>query len=200
MSDANIFHEGIVAPLDKHNVDTDQIIPKQFLSSVLRDGFGEALFYGWRYLDDGKENPEFVLNAPEYREASILISRDNFGCGSSREHAPWALQQFGFDVVIAPSFADIFYGNCINNQLLPIVLAHEALDSLFQRCEEGPLNLIVDLNAQQLTFDDESLSFDIAEGVKNRMLKGLDFIGVSEAYAEQIATYESSQVEREPWL
>lgn len=200
MSDANIFHEGIVAPLDKHNVDTDQIIPKQFLSSVLRDGFGEALFYGWRYLDDGKENPEFVLNAPEYRDASILISRDNFGCGSSREHAPWALQQFGFDVVIAPSFADIFYGNCINNQLLPIVLEHEALDSLFQRCEKGPLSLMVDLNAQQLTFDDESLAFDIAEGVKNRMLKGLDFIGVSEAYAEQIATYESTQVEREPWL
>lgn len=200
MSDTKIFHQGVVAPLDKHNVDTDQIIPKQFLSSVSRDGFGEALFYGWRYQEDGNENPEFILNLPEYRDASILISRDNFGCGSSREHAPWALQQFGFQVVIAPSFADIFYGNCINNQLLPIVLDETNVEQLFKRCEQGELNLVIDLEAQELRFDDKAIAFDIAPGIKNRMLKGLDFIGVSEAFAEQIAAYEAAQVEREPWM
>ena len=200
MSDSNVFHQGIVAPLDKHNVDTDQIIPKQFLSSVSRDGFGDALFHGWRYLDDGAENPDFILNSVEYRQASVLISRDNFGCGSRREHAPWALQQFGFQVVIAPSFADIFYGNCINNQLLPIVLDETLVEKLFQRCAQGELQLTVDLGGQVLRFDDESIAFDIAPGIKNRMLKGLDFIGVSEAFAEQIATYEAAQAEREPWL
>lgn len=200
MTKTTVFHQGVVAPLDKHNVDTDQIIPKQFLSSVSRDGFGTALFHGWRYLEDESENPEFVLNQPEYRSASILISRDNFGCGSSREHAPWALQQFGFQVVIAPSFADIFYGNCINNQLLPIVLNEENVETLFKRCEQGALELTVDLKAQALLFDEVSIAFDIAPGIKNRMLQGLDFIGVSEAFAEQIASYEVVQAERAPWL
>ncbi|MCG7568209.1 3-isopropylmalate dehydratase small subunit [Pseudoalteromonas sp. CnMc7-15] len=195
------FHQGLVAPLDKNNVDTDQIIPKQFLTSTSRDGFDKALFYDWRYLGDGQPDPEFVLNYPQYQGASILLSRDNFGCGSSREHAPWALKQYGFSVIIAESFADIFFNNCANNQMLTIALASAQLDALFALCEsEQVLHIEVDLANQQLRSSRFApITFSVRADVKERLLSGLDFIGVTEQYNAQIEAFEQQLKAQRPW-
>jgi len=200
MSDTT-FHQGLVCPLDKNNVDTDQIIPKQFLTSVERDGFDKALFYDWRYLDDGSANPEFVLNFPQYQGASVLLTRENFGCGSSREHAPWALKQYGFQVVIAPSFADIFYNNCINNQIIPAKISPVQVDNLFNLCQTvEQLQLQVDLKNQQLLVSGEdAIPFDISPDVRDRLLKNLDFIGVTEEFNEQISAFENALEASRPW-
>src|SRR2546423_2064794 len=168
-------HTGIVAPLDRANVDTDQIIPKQFLKRIERTGFGEFLFYDWRYLPDGQLNPSFVLNQPRYRGASILVADKNFGCGSSREHAPWALGEFGFRVIIAPSFADIFANNCFKNGMLPITLPAEQVKELMHRHE-----LTIDLERQ--TIEDASglsIAFKVNEFQKHCLLEGLDDIGLT---------------------
>ena len=187
---------GTACPLDQANVDTDQIIPKQFLTSVSRAGFGKHLFHDWRYLDleEKEPNPEFVLNKPEHQGAAILLARENFGCGSSREHAPWALADFGFKTVIATSFADIFYGNCINNQLVPVALPSSEMDKLFTAVEDNPaIQITVDLPAQTVTFDGVSVSFDIAEHHKNNLIKGLDAIGQTLELTETIKAFEAKQ-------
>lgn len=188
-------HEGLVVPLDRSNVDTDQIIPKQFLKRIERSGYGQFLFYDWRYLDDGEENPGFILNQPAFRNGTILLSRHNFGSGSSREHAPWALSDYGFRVIIASSFADIFYNNCFKNGILPIQLPEERIDELFQRAEKGGFRVKVDLE-QQLIFVDEGVQFSFAVNPvhKERMLKGLDEIGITESYEDQISAYEESRL------
>ncbi|MGJ8682100.1 3-isopropylmalate dehydratase small subunit [Paraglaciecola sp.] len=173
-------HTGKAAPLNQANVDTDQIIPKQFLTAVTRSGYGKHLFHDWRYLDQHEQvlNPEFSLNKPEHQGASILLVRENFGCGSSREHAPWSLDDYGFKVLIATSFADIFYGNCINNQLLPVQLASEQMDQLFAVVEQDANSQItVNLSEQKVTVGELSFSFDIAEQHKTNLIKGLDAIG-----------------------
>ena len=191
-----IQHTGIAAPLDQANVDTDQIIPKQFLTGVTRAGYGKHLFHDWRYLDleEKEPNPEFSLNKPEHKRASILLARENFGCGSSREHAPWALADFGFKTVIATSFADIFYGNCINNQLVPVALPSSEMDKLFTAVEDNPaIQITVDLPAQTVTFDGVSVSFDIAEHHKNNLIKGLDAIGQTLELTETIKAFEAKQ-------
>lgn len=191
-ADTRYFHQGKVLPLDVNNVDTDQIIPKQFLTSVSREGFAEALFYDWRYLADGQPNPGFILNQPRYADTSILLTRDNFGCGSSREHAPWALQQYGFNVIIASSFADIFFNNCINNQMLPISLPTAQIDQLFTLAgQQSAARLSIDLEAQQVIAADTLMAFDIDPSVRQRLLDGLDFIGISEAYLAQIEAFEN---------
>ena len=197
----SIFHQGLVCPLDKNNVDTDQIIPKQFLTSVERDGFDKALFYDWRYLDNDQPNPEFVLNFPQYQGASILLTRENFGCGSSREHAPWALKQYGFQVIIAPSFADIFYNNCINNQIIPAKISTVQVDKLFNLCQtEDPIELEVDLKNQKLLIKDQpAIEFEIAADIRDRLLKNLDFIGVTEQFEQQIAAFEQGLKDHRPW-
>ncbi|AIF98008.1 MAG: 3-isopropylmalate dehydratase small subunit [Alteromonas sp.] len=189
-------HSGIAAPLDQANVDTDQIIPKQFLTGVTRAGYGKHLFHDWRYLDleEKEPNPEFSLNKPEHKGASILLARENFGCGSSREHAPWALADFGFKTVIATSFADIFYGNCINNQLVPVALPSAEMDKLFAAVEDNPaIEITVDLPAQTVTFGGVSVSFDIAEHHKNNLIKGLDAIGQTLELTETIKAFEAKQ-------
>ncbi len=186
---------GLVAPLDRVNVDTDQIVPKQFLKLIERTGFGKFLFYDWRYRGDGELNPDFVLNKERYKEASILVTRSNFGCGSSREHAPWALQDFGFRVIIAPSFADIFYNNCFKNGMLPIMLSEGQVDELFQRVfrEEG-YRLTVDLESQTLTDPDGmTLSFDVDPFRKKCLLEGLDDIGLTLQYEDKIRAYEGGR-------
>lgn len=187
-------HTGKAVPLDQANVDTDQIIPKQFLTAVSRAGFGKHLFHDWRYLDahEQEPNPDFVLNKPEHQGASILLTRENFGCGSSREHAPWALDDYGFKVIIAASFADIFYGNCFNNQLLPVVLRDSELDDLFAAVAANPDEQIsVDLPAQTVTCKDKTFTFDIAAHHKHNMLNGLDAIGLTLQSEEKIARYEA---------
>ncbi len=188
-------HQGLVAPMDRQNVDTDQIIPKQFLKRIERTGFGQFLFFDWRLKDDGSENPEFELNRPEFREASVLVVRKNFGCGSSREHAPWALEDFGFRVLIAPSFADIFYNNCFKNGILPIKLTEEQVEDLFQRTSQHPgYRLNVDL--EQQTIADEfglKLSFEVDAFRKHSLLNGLDDIGMTLANEDKIAAYESAR-------
>lgn len=196
-----IFHQGLVAPLDKNNVDTDQIIPKQFLTSTSRDGFDKALFYDWRYLEDGQSDPEFILNKPKYQGASVLLSRDNFGCGSSREHAPWALKQYGFEVIIAQSFADIFFNNCANNQMLTIALEAKQLDALFELSErEQGLQLSIDLQNQVLKADGiQDIAFEIRADIKERLLSGLDFIGVTEQFNPQITEFEQQLKAQRPW-
>ena len=185
-------HTGLVAPLDRSNVDTDQIIPKQFLKRIERTGFGEFLFFDWRYADDGSENPEFLLNRPEYRSASILLARRNFGCGSSREHAPWALDNFGFRVVLAPTFADIFYNNCFKNAILPICFDEKTIEELFTRARNHPgYQLTVDLN--QLTVSDNyglCLPFEVDAFRRHCLLYGLDDISLTLAREEKIAAYE----------
>ncbi|GGK11739.1 3-isopropylmalate dehydratase small subunit [Caldalkalibacillus thermarum] len=190
-----IRHRGLVAPLDKVNVDTDQIIPKQFLKRIERTGFGQFLFYDWRYLDDGSPNPQFTLNETRYQGASILLTRHNFGCGSSREHAPWALLDYGFKVIIAPSFADIFYNNCFKNGILPITLDEKEVDQLFKRtlATEG-YELTVDLEKQEI-YDQAGwkTSFTTDPYRREMLLKGLDDIGVTELYAEEIARYEQTK-------
>lgn len=202
---------GLVCPLDRANVDTDAIIPKQFLKSIKRSGFGPNLFDEWRYLDHGEpgqdcsqrpRNPDFVLNFPRYQGAQVLLARENFGCGSSREHAPWALEDYGFRVVIAPSFADIFFNNCYKNGLLPIVLAAEAVDQLFRECEaQDGYTLTVDLAQQTVTTPGgTSFAFDITEHRKHCLLNGLDEIGLTLAHAEEIRRYEEARRQQQPWL
>ena len=187
---------GTACPLDQANVDTDQIIPKQFLTSVSRAGFGKHLFHDWRYLDleEKEPNPEFVLNKPQHQGAAILLARENFGCGSSREHAPWALTDFGFKAVIATSFADIFYGNCMNNQLLPIALSSSEMDVLFAAVANDASAVIsIDLPAQTVSVGDTSMSFEIAEHHKNNLVKGLDAIGQTLELTDDIESFEAKQ-------
>ncbi|ACA88797.1 3-isopropylmalate dehydratase small subunit [Shewanella woodyi] len=188
-------HTGLAVMIDSANVDTDQIIPKQFLSKVTRDGFGVHLFHDWRYLDDAGDepNPEFTLNQSRYKGASILISKENFGCGSSREHAPWALADFGLRAIIAPSFADIFYGNSINNGLLPVRLSDVEVQQLMDEVQanEGA-EITVDLEGLTVTSPSGAVfSFEIAGSARHNMLNGLDAIGLTLAYDVQIASYES---------
>jgi 3-isopropylmalate/(R)-2-methylmalate dehydratase small subunit len=202
---------GLVAPLDRANVDTDAIIPKQFLKSIQRSGFGPNLFDHWRYLDRGEPgmgnsgrplNPDFVLNEDRYQGASILLARDNFGCGSSREHAVWALLDYGFRVVIAPSFADIFFNNCFKNGVLPIVLDARDVDGLFRDVETHPgYRLTANLEAQQLVRQTgELIAFDVDPFRKDCLLKGLDDIGLTLQYADDIRAYEERRREEAPWL
>jgi 3-isopropylmalate/(R)-2-methylmalate dehydratase small subunit len=198
--DAFIKHTGVAAPLDRANVDTDQIIPKQFLKRIERTGFGEFLFFDWRYLDDGKtSNPEFELNAPRYQGASILVAGKNFGSGSSREHAPWALQDYGFRVVIAPSYADIFYNNCFKIGVLPVTLPESIVDQIIQRIVATPgYRLTVDLESQTVT-DEAGLSeaFDVDPFRKHCLINGLDDIGLTLQSADAITAYETR---RPAWL
>ncbi len=185
---------GIVAPLDRQNVDTDQIIPKQFLKRIERTGYEDGLFFDWRFREDGSPNPDFELNAPRYDGAAILLARANFGCGSSREHAPWALDNYGFRCIIAPSFADIFYNNCFNNGVLPITLPDDAVDGLFKEVEasEGYM-LAVDLAAQTLTKPvGETIAFEIDSFLKERLLNGWDQIGLTLRHEDRITAYEAS--------
>jgi 3-isopropylmalate/(R)-2-methylmalate dehydratase small subunit len=198
---SQIFASGLVCPLDKNNVDTDQIIPKQFLTSVSRDGFAEALFYDWRYQANGAANPDFVLNFPQYQGASILLTRANFGCGSSREHAPWAIQQYGFNVIIAESFADIFFNNSVNNGMLLISLSSANIDLLFNRSKQGPQQWQIDLANQEIMLGNNgAVGFSIDPDVKQRLLSGLDFIGASETLNPQIAVFEQTRRQNLPWL
>ncbi|MDR2172967.1 MAG: 3-isopropylmalate dehydratase small subunit [Burkholderiales bacterium] len=203
--------QGLVCPLDRANIDTDAIIPKQFLKSIHRTGFGPYLFDEWRYLDHGEpgmdcstrpKNPDFALNQPRYQGAEILLARENFGCGSSREHAPWALEGDGFRVVIAPSFADIFFNNCYKNGLLPIVLPAAAVDQLFQEvvAQEG-YRLTVDLAAQTVTTPSGKVfEFDITGHRKHCLLNGLDEIGLTLAHTDDIRGYEEWRRQTAPWL
>jgi len=191
---AFIKHTGLVAPVDRVNVDTDAIIPKQFLKRIERTGFGQFLFFEWRWDEQGNVIESFPLNQPRYQGASVLISRANFGCGSSREHAPWAILDFGFNVVIAPSFADIFYNNCFKNGILPIKLSEEQVEDLFQRTakHEG-YKLTVDLEAK--TISDEyglSIAFDLDEHRRQFLLHGLDDIGLTLQHEDKIAAYEAA--------
>ena len=204
-------HQGLVAPLDRANVDTDQIIPKQFLKSIKRTGFGPNLFDEWRYLDEGQPdqdsskrpiNTEFVLNQPRYQGASVLLAQENFGCGSSREHAPWALGEYGFRAIIAPSFADIFYNNSFKNGLLPIILTAAEVNELFAQTEatEG-YQLTVDLAAQTVTRPDGvQYSFEVDAFRKHCLLNGLDDIGLTLQDAEQIREFEVGYKKANPWL
>jgi 3-isopropylmalate/(R)-2-methylmalate dehydratase small subunit len=211
---------GLVVPLDRANVDTDAIIPKQFLKSIKRTGFGQYLFDEWRYLDEGQPgmdcrqrpiNPDFVLNQPEYKHATILLTRKNFGCGSSREHAPWALQQYGFRAIIAPSFADIFYNNCFKNGILPIVLPDEAIDQLFDAAHQKANQLIsnalvmqIDLEKKCLvtSCDDKMLyfPFEIDEFKRHCLLNGLDEIGLTLQEEATIRDFEQRHLAQQPWL
>ena len=197
-------HTGIAAPLDRVNVDTDAIVPKQFLRKIERTGFGVHLFHEWRYRDyEGtKENPEFSLNKPEFRSATVLLARDNFGCGSSREHAPWALADYGFRVVIAPSFADIFYNNCVKNGILLIALKSQEVDELFAAVKNSPgIQFSADLNQQTLTVPGaKTYSFTINPFAKHCLLKGLDQIGWTEQFDKQIRAYEQKIQSDKPWL
>ena len=205
-------HRGLVAPMDRANVDTDAIIPKQFLKSIKRAGFGPHLFDAWRYEDEGQPGmdcakrplrKEFVLNLPRYKGASILLARQNFGCGSSREHAPWALEDFGFRVLIAPSYADIFFNNCFKNGLLPIVLPGADVDLLFQKtlANEG-FELVVNLEAQTLATTDGSFtrSFDVEPFRKHCLIHGLDDIGLTLQHADKIKAFEAKRLAEKPWL
>ncbi|MGF1741325.1 3-isopropylmalate dehydratase small subunit [Vibrio profundum] len=188
-------HTGIAVPLDSANVDTDAIIPKQFLQKVSRLGFGKHLFHDWRFLDDEgqKANPDFVLNAPRYQGASILLARENFGCGSSREHAPWALADYGVKAMIAPSFADIFYGNSINNQLVPVRLTESQVDELFHFVEnEEGAQIQVDLVDMKVRANGKEYSFEIDEFRRHCLLNGLDNIGLTLQYEDKITEYEQS--------
>ncbi|MCE2679546.1 MAG: 3-isopropylmalate dehydratase small subunit [Burkholderiales bacterium] len=208
-------HTGVVVPLDRANVDTDAIIPKQFLKSIKRTGFGENLFDEWRYLDQGEPgvdcsqrplNEAFVLNFPRYQGASILLARKNFGCGSSREHAPWALQQYGFKAVIAPSFADIFFNNCFKNGLLPIVFPEETVEALFQYVhEEEGATLSIDLSAQTVTATKATgaainAAFSVDAFRKHCLINGFDDIGLTLQHAAEIKAFEANRLSAQPWL
>jgi 3-isopropylmalate/(R)-2-methylmalate dehydratase small subunit len=188
-------HSGLVAPLDRVNVDTDQMVPKQFLKALTRQGFGRILFYDWRYLPGEKPNPEFVLNFPRYKGASVLLARANFGCGSSREHAPWGVREYGFRVIIAPSYADIFYNNCFKNGILPATLSEEQVDELFQRTEnEVGYSLSVSLPDQTIRDNQgHAYRFEILPHRKEVLLKGLDEIGITLQHAGAIAAYEKTR-------
>ncbi|MDB5793637.1 MAG: leuD [Noviherbaspirillum sp.] len=205
-------HEGLVAPMDRANVDTDAIIPKQFLKSIQRTGFGPNLFDEWRYLDRGEPgkdnsnrplNPDFVLNQPRYKDASILLARKNFGCGSSREHAPWALQQYGFRAVIAPSYADIFFSNCFKNGLLPVVLTEIQVDHLFNEVKAFPgYRLVIDIEKQIVSNANGSAvyPFEIDAFRKYCLLNGLDDIGLTLRNADKIRAFEERHLAAQPWL
>lgn len=186
-------HTGLAAPLDRANVDTDQIIPKQFLKRIERTGFGQFLFYDWRYLPDGQPNPSFVLNEPRYRGASILVTHKNFGCGSSREHAPWALGEYGFRAIIAPSFADIFANNCFKNGMLPITIATEQVEAIMTRVQQNEgYKLTIDLERQKI--EDAgglSISFVVGEFQRYCLLEGLDDIGLTLRHEDAIDAYEA---------
>ena len=188
-------HTGLVVPLDRVNVDTDQMVPKQFLKWTTREGYGRVLFYDWRYLDGEKPNPDFVLNLPRYQGGTILLARANFGCGSSREHVPWAILDYGFRTVIAPSFADIFYNNCFKNGVLLVKLPDAEVEELFQRTEKNAgYRLTVDLENQSITDDlGLGLSFEIDPFRRECLLKGLDDIGLSLRYEDRIAAYEQTR-------
>ena len=205
-------HKGLVAPMDRENVDTDAIIPKQFLKSIRKTGFGVNLFDAWRYLDPGepgqdpasrKPNPDFVLNQPRYKGASVLLARKNFGCGSSREHAPWALADYGFRALIAPSYADIFFNNCFKNGLLPIVLSDARVDRLFADAAAFPgYTLTIDLPQQRVGTSDGSLSFDfdVDPFRKECLLNGWDDIGLTLRHADEIRAFEARRLAEQPWL
>jgi 3-isopropylmalate/(R)-2-methylmalate dehydratase small subunit len=206
-----VSHAGLVAPLDRANVDTDQIIPKQFLKSIRRTGFGQNLFDEWRYLDRGEpgqdaagrpQNPEFVLNQPRYRGASVLLARRNFGCGSSREHAPWALAEFGFRAILAPSFAEIFFDNCFKNGVLPVVLPEGEIDRLFDEVRGLPgYRLTLDLAAQSIaTPAGRTLRFEVDPFRKACLLNGWDDIALSLRHADKIRAFEAARLARQPWL
>ena len=204
--------EGVVAPLDRANVDTDAIIPKQFLKSIRRSGFGVNLFDAWRYLDHGepgmdpagrRPNPDFILNQPRFKGVSILLARKNFGCGSSREHAPWALGDFGFRALIAPSYADIFYNNCFKSGLLPIVLPEFQVDRLFHDVAAFPgFRLVIDLGAQTVAYPDGSqvFAFEVDSFRRNCLLNGLDDIGLTLQHVEEIKAFEAKRRIEQPWL
>ena len=204
-------HKGLVAPMDRENVDTDAIIPKQFLKSIRKTGFGQNLFDEWRYLDHGepgqdpasrKPNPDFVLNQPRYAGASILVARKNFGCGSSREHAPWALDQYGFRSVISPCFADIFFNNCFKNGLLPIVLPEATIDMLFNEIAAFPgYELTIDLDRQVIVRPQgEEIPFDVIAFRKFCLLNGLDDIGLTLQKKDKILAFETERLATKPWL
>ena len=205
------IHQGLVVPIDRENVDTDAIIPKQFLKSIKKTGFGPNLFDEWRYLDIGQpgvdntgrpQNPDFVLNQPRYQGAQILLTRDNFGCGSSREHAPWALEDFGFRVIIGPSFADIFFNNCFKNGLLPIKLPAAEVDELFAQCFNATgYRLNVDLQARTITRPDgKVISFDVDAFRRECLLNGWDDIGLTLRHADKIREFEARRRIDQPWL
>jgi 3-isopropylmalate/(R)-2-methylmalate dehydratase small subunit len=204
-------HKGLVAPMDRANVDTDAIIPKQFLKSIQRSGFGPNLFDEWRYLDPGepgkdpasrRPNPDFVLNQPRYQGASVLLARENFGCGSSREHAPWAIEQYGFRALIAPSYADIFFNNCFKNGLLPIVLPAPVVDRLFDEVAAfAGYALTVDLPRQVVVKPDGSeIPFDVQPFRKQCLVNGWDDIGLTLRHADKIRAFEAERLARRPWL
>ena len=204
-------HQGLVAPMDRANVDTDAIIPKQFLKSIARTGFGQNLFDEWRYLDKGepgqdpasrRPNPDFVLNQPRYQGASVLLARSNFGCGSSREHAPWALDQYGFRAIIAPSYADIFFNNCFKNGLLPIVLPEAAVSRLFDAVAAFPgYRLTVDLPRQVVVLPDGAeLPFEVQAFRKYCLVNGFDDIGLTLRHADKIRAFEAERIAKMPWL
>ena len=209
--DAFTVHKGLVAPMDRENVDTDAIIPKQFLKSITRGGFGPNLFDAWRYLDPGepgqdpatrKPNPDFVLNQPRYQGASVLLARRNFGCGSSREHAPWALEQFGFRTLIAPSYADIFFNNCFKNGILPIVLPESQVARLFDEALAFPgYQLTVDLPRQVVVKADGSeIGFEVQPFRKYCLVNGFDDIGLTLRHKDKICAFEAERLARMPWL
>jgi 3-isopropylmalate/(R)-2-methylmalate dehydratase small subunit len=205
------IHKGLVAPMDRENVDTDAIIPKQFLKSIRKTGFGPNLFDEWRYLDKGepgeditkrKPNPDFVLNQPRYAGASILLARKNFGCGSSREHAPWAIEQYGFRALIAPSYADIFFNNCFKNGILPIVLPEAQVAQLFDEVVAFPgYELTIDLERQVIVkAQGEEIPFEVQAFRKYCLLNGLDDIGLTLRYKDKIAAFEAERLTKKPWL
>ncbi|MEY3724221.1 MAG: 3-isopropylmalate dehydratase small subunit [Pseudomonadota bacterium] len=209
--DAFTVYQGLVAPLDRENVDTDAIIPKQFLKSIKKTGFGQNLFDEWRYLDQGEPgqdcskrplNPDFVLNQPRYQGAGILLARKNFGCGSSREHAPWALSQYGFRAIIAPSFADIFFNNCFKNGLLPVVLSEQEVDHLFNETKAfSGYQLTIDLERQEVIAPDgRRYTFEVTPFRKYCLLNGLDDIGLTLRHADKIKAFEAERLLRMPWL
>ena len=205
------IHQGLVVPLDRENVDTDAIIPKQFLKSIRRTGFGPNLFDEWRYLDKGEPgkpesarqpNPDFVLNQPRYKGASVLLTRRNFGCGSSREHAPWALEQYGFRAILAPSFADIFFNNCFKNGMLPIPLSEAEISQLFDEVSVTPgYTLTIDLPRQRVvTPQGREIPFDVQPSRKECLLNGWDDIGLTLRHKDKIATFEAHRLATKPWL
>lgn len=208
--DKFVKHTGVAVALNRANVDTDAIIPKQFLKSIKRTGFGVHLFDGWRYLDEGQPgvdcskrplNPEFELNRPEFKGGTVLVAGPNFGCGSSREHAPWALQQYGFKAIVAPSYADIFFNNCFKNGLLPIVLKEEEIKRIFEAIEKSPgLTMTVDLDSQQVEIDSMRFSFDVEPFRKHCLMNGLDDIGLTLNHADEIKAFEAKRLASQPWL
>ena len=200
---------GIVATFDRDNIDTDQIIPTEYLKSIKKFGFGDFLFDGWRYLDEGRldmtsedrsKNYDFILNKEPFVNAHILLTRDNFGCGSSREHAVWALRDFGFKVVIASSFGDIFYNNCFKNSVLPIKLAKKEINHLFEIAEASPVSFEIDLVKKDINYDDSSYSFDVKNSLLDRIINNLDDVDITLKHKDEIRAYELSRRKQRPWL